>query len=374
MNVVADPGFEAFTPNPSWTEASTSFGTPICSAAQCGTGGGTGPRNGFVWAWFGGIGTIENGSLEQSVVIPTDATTLDFYLEIPVSSGNGTDAVRAMVDGNVLFEAFEDDPVFAGVGYQLVSIDITAFADGASHQLRFESTVFGPEVSNFFIDDVSILGGSSECSTIVIDFETEDDFTTPLVNGQDISTPPEFGNILAISATGTGHYGPAIFDSDPNGPNNGTWPRDPDLLVDLGNVLILQGGSGPNPGSGDLRRPRRRGAGRDVRVRHGRPARARLHRPDRHMPGAADSGRRPDHDRRGRPDADVFRPRRLDERHLGERSSGVRDAPPEYAGPPNRGTSTTATASEDAGFDPRDVVRVEIVLGSSGALDNLVLR
>ncbi|MCA9871967.1 MAG: hypothetical protein KC487_16495, partial [Anaerolineae bacterium] len=29
-NVVADGGFEAGTPNPYWSEASTNFGTPIC--------------------------------------------------------------------------------------------------------------------------------------------------------------------------------------------------------------------------------------------------------------------------------------------------------------------------------------------------------
>ena len=57
-------------------------------------------------------------------------------------------------------------------------------------------------------------------AAIVLDFETEDDFTTPLVNGQDISTPPEFGNLVFISSTGN-NLGAAIFDSDPNGPNAG---------------------------------------------------------------------------------------------------------------------------------------------------------
>lgn len=75
-----------------------------------------------------------------------------------------------------------------------------------------------------------------------LDFQTEDDFTTPLVNGQDLSTPPEFGNLVSLSSrqrpTGAPHFGPAIFDSDPAGPNARS--SDPDLLVGLGNVLLLQ--------------------------------------------------------------------------------------------------------------------------------------
>ncbi len=75
-----------------------------------------------------------------------------------------------------------------------------------------------------------------------IDHETEDDFTTGLANGQSVSTPPEFGRLLSISAlqpsSGPQHFGAAIFDSSPGGPN--AVGEDPDLLVDLGNLLILQ--------------------------------------------------------------------------------------------------------------------------------------
>ncbi len=100
-------------------------------------------------------------------------------------------------------------------------------------------------------------------SPIVIDFETEDDFVTPLIHGQSIystarpnnaspsvpfasDTVLEFGNLFNISSTiigSDGHLGPAIFDSDPADTPSG---RDPDLLVGLGNVLILQRDEGPN--------------------------------------------------------------------------------------------------------------------------------
>jgi hypothetical protein len=78
-----------------------------------------------------------------------------------------------------------------------------------------------------------------EPDVLLIDFESEDDSETLLVNGQTISTPPEFGNLLGIDALEpAANSGPAIFDSTPGGPNANSLDRD--LLVDLGNLLILQ--------------------------------------------------------------------------------------------------------------------------------------
>lgn len=72
----------------------------------------------------------------------------------------------------------------------------------------------------------------------VVDFSTEDDEVTPLVNGQAIDD--EFGVVFTIESDADvkDHLGPAIFDTDPAGPNAGG--GDADLLVDLGNALILQ--------------------------------------------------------------------------------------------------------------------------------------
>lgn len=85
--------------------------------------------------------------------------------------------------------------------------------------------------------------GPIRCDCTLLDFQTEDDELTPLVNGQDISTPPELGEHLAIHGTGAGNLGTAVFDSDPAGPNASS--SDPDLLVNLGNVLILQSTDDP---------------------------------------------------------------------------------------------------------------------------------
>lgn len=109
-----------------------------------------------------------------------------------------------------------------------------------------------------------VLAGATIAQAVTLDFETEDDFLTPLVNGQSISsfvrpdfkgvpfstdTVLEFGNLVNISSTvdgPDGHLGAAIFDSSNPGPNVGG--QDPDLLVNKGNILILQS---DNPGNAD---------------------------------------------------------------------------------------------------------------------------
>ena len=77
---------------------------------------------------------------------------------------------------------------------------------------------------------------SAQAGFITIDFET-DDLGAPLTNGQEIESPDEFGAIVSIRGAG-GNSGAAIFDTDPMGPNVGG--PDEDLLVGLGNILILQ--------------------------------------------------------------------------------------------------------------------------------------
>ncbi|MEM1423420.1 MAG: hypothetical protein AAGH64_05385 [Planctomycetota bacterium] len=73
-----------------------------------------------------------------------------------------------------------------------------------------------------------------------INFDTEDDFLSPLVNGQEInpaaSPAGEFG--ILVDFVGLNGSRLAIFDTDASGPNAGG--GDPDLLVNEGNALIVQ--------------------------------------------------------------------------------------------------------------------------------------
>jgi hypothetical protein len=163
---VTDGGFEAGTPNPVWEEFSTNFGTPICDIFDCGDGLGTaGPRTGDFWAWFGGVNAIETGSLKQNVLLPGPSATLAFYLWNGASSGNGQDFLRVNLDGNLIFSVLEGNPAYTA-GYRLVTIDLSPYADGGTHQIAFESTTLGGETTNFSLDDVVIQTCSGSTATM----------------------------------------------------------------------------------------------------------------------------------------------------------------------------------------------------------------
>ena len=163
QNVVLDPSFEAGSPNPSWDEGSTNFGTPLCIVDICGDGGGTaGPRTGDWWAWFGGIADVEDAFVSQPVNIPAGSqATLQFYLWIGTHSGAGAaDYLRVTVDGTEVFRA-DDTSTEYDAGYTLVSINVTNLGGGAK-ELRFEehNEASGNESNvNFHVDDVSLEAG-----------------------------------------------------------------------------------------------------------------------------------------------------------------------------------------------------------------------
>ena len=153
INQVQDGSFEAGTPSPFWTEASTNFGSPLCTVAACGTGTGTGPRTGQWWTWFGGIASFEEGSMTQQVTIPAGATDLTFYTEAFVCTAAG-DFMEVTIDATQVFLMTGASPQCGVLGYALQTVDISSYADGGTHTLAFHSISYG---SNFFVDDVEIL-------------------------------------------------------------------------------------------------------------------------------------------------------------------------------------------------------------------------
>ncbi len=161
-NVIADPSFEAGTPNPAWGETSTNFGTPLCDAG-CGGPGGT---DGAWYAWFGGIGAFEQATLEQAVTIPVGATTLSFDLQVGVCD-SPADFFDVRIDG---IDVFTTDPCTADTGYDTQSVDISGFADGGPHALLLDSVsnaVNGGN-SNFFVDNL-VLGAPPQPSICTLD-------------------------------------------------------------------------------------------------------------------------------------------------------------------------------------------------------------
>ena len=203
----------------------------------------------------------------------------------------------------------------------------------------------------------------------VLDFETEDDGVTPLVNGQAVASPPMFGNLVLVNGFGSNNYGTAIFDSDPAGPN--AFSSDPDLLVDLGNILILQEDQGQTvPGFFD--EPDDAQLGGTMQLDFLQPV--QLHSVD--LIDVCP----------GQPLQDVSLT-------LLDEAGNARDyfvpggwTSDRFAeGPPGYGTLdlttledqpghvATASAAEDREFDANGVVRLEVRFSSSGAIDNLAL-
>lgn len=157
-SLVVDGSFEAAMA-PAWAQTSTNFGSPLCGAS-CGTGLGTaGPRTGAQWMWFGGADdALETGSAEQTIVIPTGANEIQFgYWLGACGTGGAADFIRLTVGGTEVWRRDATSAECGAAGYTLATVDITAFATGASRVVRFESTTGTAATnSNFHIDDVSI--------------------------------------------------------------------------------------------------------------------------------------------------------------------------------------------------------------------------
>jgi hypothetical protein len=184
-NLVLDPGFEAGSPSKVWDEASTTFGTPICDTG-CTEDTGVGPYEGDWWAWFGGLEEQEAASVAQSVTIPAaESALLTFRFEINSTTGTGDDEFSVLIDGTEVWGA-TDAEMDDYADYTRVEVDVTAFADGEAHTIRFESDHPGhPDtglITNFFLDSVSLVtcneGGTESGDSGSADSTTAADVTT----------------------------------------------------------------------------------------------------------------------------------------------------------------------------------------------------
>ena len=156
--LVQDGSFEAGFATAYWTQTSTNFGTPMCDTA-C---GGAGPRTGTFWVWFGGISNMaEAGSVEQTGLIAAGPKRLEFYVWWASSVATPPDPAATFdvkIDGNTIFSLTPATASDYSAGYTLASVDISAYADGNNHTLRFEASnaaVAGP--TNINLDDISII-------------------------------------------------------------------------------------------------------------------------------------------------------------------------------------------------------------------------
>lgn len=202
-----------------------------------------------------------------------------------------------------------------------------------------------------------------------LDFETGDEpDRRALENGRSLVGSASFGRTVGLASSGA-NLGPAIFDSTPQGPNDPS--QDRDLLVGLGNVLILQNSLVPTqtvPGLFDHPNDDQDGGMLSFTFEHGpvRPLRLDLIDIDQGL----DQGV-----------VVVLE----DQAHrlrtylvpAGWTEDLLQHGPPAFRTldlgclEPQPGYQSTTTVHETSGFDPRSVTRIEVHLGSSGAVDNL---
>ena len=212
------------------------------------------------------------------------------------------------------------------------------------------------------------LAGVAQAGVIGIDFSFAGDGVTPLANGHQI-VGDEYSPLFTLSSTGN-NLGAATFDSGFAGPNIGG--QDPDLIVGLGNVLILQtngAGAQSTPGIFDTPNDSANGGSFVFDFALGlQPLTLDLVDIDENNAAfitLTDSlGFQRMYDVPGGWTNDI------------DAEGGVGYATLDLttlADQAGEDAGVFAIASEDAGFNGLDVVQLQVVLPGSGAIDNLTL-
>ena len=150
---ITDGSFELGTPNPVWNETDSLGISPICRPAICVSDFPGKAHSGEYFAWFGSAFPARSGSVEQTLIMPVGTTALSFWLQIPSAGSPGY--LQVSIDSNPIFGVTEAD-VAKYSDYTPVTVDISAYADGGIHNLRFESIVVGGAAMRFFVDDVAL--------------------------------------------------------------------------------------------------------------------------------------------------------------------------------------------------------------------------
>jgi len=159
-DVVINGDLEGGWAQSAWEITDNVSGVTLCHEETCGTGAfDDGPRSGDFWLWFGTIsfGLEREQNVTQALQIPEGATTLSFWMKTNMFDEVHFGELQVRMDDMVL-ERYELPPV-PKVGYRQQSIDISQFADGQTHELRFRAVSdSGLGGVGWQMDDISIIG------------------------------------------------------------------------------------------------------------------------------------------------------------------------------------------------------------------------
>ena len=80
---------------------------------------------------------------------------MTFYVEQYVCGAAGASNYMALkIDDTELWRTDGLDPACGVLGYRLVEVDVSDFADGGTHEIKFDSVAV--DGANFFLDDVEL--------------------------------------------------------------------------------------------------------------------------------------------------------------------------------------------------------------------------
>ena len=165
--VVQDGGFEAAVGDNApvsdvWEQFDSAYPNVICVVdGNCGdVDEFVKPRTGTHWVWFGGVEAAgHNSYVSQVVRIPPDKAVLSYWL----FDGGGVEpydsTLKVLLDGHVVNQNLEQGTTWED--YVLQTVDVSAFADGGLHTLRFEYVQPSAGGTWLQIDDVSIVASDT---------------------------------------------------------------------------------------------------------------------------------------------------------------------------------------------------------------------
>lgn len=134
---------------------------PICSNGTC---GGPTPSDGDWFLWLGGIAGIEAYAEQDVTIANGDVANLTFNMRMlgPVTA---TATLTVSIDGTTIAQYTEADLATYNAAYTPVSLDVSAYADGQTHLLRFDYENSVDYNYSTYIDEVSIISVPAEALT-----------------------------------------------------------------------------------------------------------------------------------------------------------------------------------------------------------------
>ncbi len=164
---VKDTSFEstpaAAGPNPYWDAADTNVaaagGTDFCNPFDCGATAAA--RSGIWTVWFGGWGGgAETQFISQNVMFPASGPQILNYWRRVQKKPDVAGTLTVSIDGTPVQTVDLSTLAAVEPAYTHQSVDVSAYADGAMHLVKFEYVYLDAGATgkdgNVFIDDISI--------------------------------------------------------------------------------------------------------------------------------------------------------------------------------------------------------------------------